>query len=326
MRAPFDVIEPAGAETPLVVEIPHAGLDLPAAYLEPLAAPVRAVARDADLYVDALYADAASEGATTLVARTSRYVVDVNRSERDVDGEVVEGARNDVRLHHGLVWRTTSDGEPALTRKLTPAELEERLDGVWRPYHRALAQAIERKRARFGIAVVLAAHSMPSVERTPRRGAVANENVERTPRKGALANENVERTLRKGAFAGEDSERTPANETQYGPDPRPPRADVVPGTRGRTSAAARFIDAVEAQARASGWTVRHDDPYAGGFTTQHYGIPAAGVHVVQVELARRLYLDEATLRPGPTFASVRTWCRALVAELGRIALDGGERR
>jgi N-formylglutamate deformylase len=300
MRAPFDVIEPAGAETPLVVEIPHAGLDLPAAYLEPLVAPVRALARDADLYVDALYADAATEGATVLIARTSRYVVDVNRSERDVDSEVVEGARNDVRLHHGLVWRTTSEGEPALTRKLTAAELEERLDGVWRPYHRALAQAIDRKRARFGIAVVLAAHSMPSVERAPRTGPAGNDGAERTARGGAPAND--------------------ADRTRHASEPRPPRADVVPGTRGRTSAAAPFIDAVEALARASGWTVRHDDPYAGGFTTQHYGSPAAGVHAVQVELARRLYLDEATLRPGPAFASVRTWCRTLVAELGRIAL------
>ena len=72
-------------------------------------------------------------------------------------------------------------------------------------------------------------------------------------------------------------------------------------------------------ASARGWSVRHDEPYAGGYTTQHYGRPAAGVHVVQVELARRLYLDEATLRPGPDFAGVRQWCRELVAELGRLA-------
>ena len=66
--------------------------------------------------------------------------------------------------------------------------------------------------------------------------------------------------------------------------------------------------------------MRHDDPYAGGFTTQHYGRPADGVHVVQVELARRLYLDEATLRPGPDFAAVRAWCRGLVRVLGAIGI------
>jgi N-formylglutamate amidohydrolase len=281
MRAPFELLEPAGAETPVIVEIPHAGLEVPAPFLEPLAAPARALGRDADLYVDALYGDAPVEGASVIACRTSRYVVDVNRAEGDVDGEVVDGLESGVRMHHGLVWRSTADGEPALARKLTRAELDERLELVWRPYHRALWALIERKRARFGVAVVLAAHSMPSVERP---------SVREVHGRG-------------------------------GHDSRPPRAraDVVPGTRGRRSADARFIDAVEEHAVARGWTVRHDEPYAGGFTTQHYGRPADGVHAVQVELARRLYLDEGTLRPGNDFGGVRQWCRELVAKLGKAA-------
>ena len=274
MRPPFERIDPRGPETPIVVEIPHAGLESAPPFLEPLAAPARSLARDADLYVDSLYSEAPDLGATVLVARTSRYVIDVNRGERDVDAEVVEGARADVRLHHGLVWRTTSDGEPALSRRLSVRELEERLDLVWRPYHRELAAIVERKRARFGIAVVLAAHSMPSIDRGPRRDAV-------------------------------ESVRS--------------RADVVPGTRGRRSAAGRFIDAVEEHAVAQGWTVRHDEPYAGGFTTQHYGRPSEGIHAIQVELSRRLYVDEATLRPLPTFEAVRQWCGLLVSKLGALA-------
>ncbi|HTB79000.1 MAG TPA: N-formylglutamate amidohydrolase [Polyangiaceae bacterium] len=274
MRPPFERIDPRGPETPVVVEIPHAGLESAPPFLEPLTAPARSLARDADLYVDSLYSEAPDAGATVLVARTSRYVIDVNRGERDVDAEVVEGARADVRLHHGLVWRTTSDGEPALSRRLSVRELEERLDLVWRPYHRELAAIVERKRARFGIAVVLAAHSMPSIDRGPRRDAV-------------------------------ESVRS--------------RADVVPGTRGRRSAAGRFIDVVEEHAVAQGWTVRHDEPYAGGFTTQHYGRPAEGIHAVQVELSRRLYVDETTLRPLPSFGTVRDWCSLLVSKLGALA-------
>jgi N-formylglutamate deformylase len=274
MRPPFERIDPRGPETPVVVEIPHAGLESAPPFLEPITAPARSLARDADLYVDSLYSEAPDVGATVLVARTSRYVIDVNRAEGDVDGEVVEGARSDVRLHHGLVWRTTSDGEPAMSRRLTVRELEERLDLVWRPYHRELAAIVERKRARFGIAVVLAAHSMPSIDRGPRRDAV-------------------------------ESVRS--------------RADVVPGTRGRRSAAGRFIDVVEEHAVAQGWTVRHDDPYAGGFTTQHYGRPAESVHAVQVELSRRLYVDEVTLRPLPSFSAVRDWCSLLVSKLGALA-------
>jgi N-formylglutamate amidohydrolase len=281
MRPPFERIDPTGPETPVVVEVPHAGLEMAPQFLEPLAAPARALARDADLYVDRLYAEAPAEGATLLVARASRYAIDVNRSESDVDAEVVEGGRPELRMHHGLVWRTTSDGEAALSRRLTRDELEERLNLVWRPYHRELTSIVAQKVAKFGIAVVIAAHSMPSVERS-------------APPSG-----------REGRDAAGAARR---------------RADVVPGTRGRRSAAARFIDAMEAHAVAQGWSVRHDDPYAGGFTTQHYGRPDERVHVVQIELARRLYLDEATLRTTPGFDAVRAWCRALVARLARLSL------
>jgi len=296
MRVPFELREPTGPETPVIVEVPHAGLDLPARFLEPLAAPARALGRDADLHVDDLYEDAPAEGASLIVARTSRYVIDLNRAESDVDGEAVEGGRSDVQMQHGLVWRTTSDGEAALARRLRPDELEERLELVWRPYHNLLASIIARKRARFGVAVVLAAHSMPSVERIGGRG----RQGARAPVRGGL-----------GSHLDDGSKRQ--GETRA-------RADVVPGTRGRRSADARFIDVVEKHAESRGWTVRHDDPYAGGFTTQHYGHPAGGVHVVQVELARRLYLDEAALRPSGNFESTRSWCRELVARLGGVAL------
>jgi N-formylglutamate amidohydrolase len=96
------------------------------------------------------------------------------------------------------------------------------------------------------------------------------------------------------------------------------RADVVPGTRGRTSAAAPFIDHVDAHARAAGLTVAHDDPYQGGYTTQHYGRPDLQIHVVQVELARRLYMDEPTLSKHPGFDRMRAWCGALAKSLGRV--------
>jgi N-formylglutamate amidohydrolase len=96
---------------------------------------------------------------------------------------------------------------------------------------------------------------------------------------------------------------------------------VVPGTLGRTSAHARFIDLIDAHARQAGFSVMHDDPYRGGFTTQHYGRPDANVHVVQVELARRLYMDELSLRQRPEpFEQLRNWCGELVAKLGHAAL------
>ena len=271
MRAPFTVFQPASTalETPVIVEVPHAGLYVDGPALATLAAPARSIGRDADLWVDDLYGDAPGHGATLLVAHVSRYVVDLNRSEKDVDVETVEGAPLHARATRGIVWRLTSDGSKVLDAPLPRRELERRLDAYYRPYHERLVELIEEKRRRFGFALVLAAHSMPSTGR---------------------------------ASHGEPKAR----------------ADVVPGTRGRTSAAIPFIDAVDAHARAGGFSVAHDDPYQGGFTTLHYGRPYEGAHVVQVELARRLYMDEATLQRGPGFGRVRAFCAELVERLGAV--------
>src|SRR5206468_4266715 len=91
---------------------------------------------------------------------------------------------------------------------------------------------------------------------------------------------------------------------------------AVPGGACPPTAAARFIDAVDRHARLAGFSVLHDDPYRGGHSTKSYGRPEAGVHAVQVEIARRLYMDEATLRKRPDeIETMRSWCRGLVRAL-----------
>jgi N-formylglutamate deformylase len=277
VKAPFDIAPPVGPESPVVVEVPHAGLYLDPESLAFTVAPARCIARDADLYVDRLFQDAPAAGATLLVANVSRYVVDLNRGPNDFDGDAVESGvgRGAPR---GLVWRIATDGSPVLARRLPDAELQRRMSYAYRPYHAALTTLLEQKVARFGFAVLLCAHSMPEPPKKP-------------------------------VFLGM---RPPVRAT---PEPSP-LADIVPGTRGRTSAAAALIDLVDAHARASGYSVRHDDPYKGGFSTTHYGVPARGVHAIQVEIARRLYMDPESLRTDPqTFESVRCFARTLVTRL-----------
>lgn len=268
MSAPFSVIEPTRDETPLVVEIPHAGLLVDGPTLALLAAPARAIGRDADLYVDELYEGAPAAGAHVVVSHISRYVVDLNRSEKDFDADSVEDGPTSTRATRGVVWRLTSDGARVLDAPLPRAELDRRLDAYYRPYHRALETLLDRKREKFGHVVLLAAHSMPSTGR-----------------------------------AGHG-------------DRHAARADVVPGTRGRTSAAAAFIEAVDAHARGAKLSVAHDDPYQGGYTTAHYGRPDRACHVVQVELARRLYMDEGALAKNGGFETMRAWCGELARILG----------
>lgn len=265
----FAVVEPEGKETPVVVEVPHAGLGLDPEALAWLKAPARFIGHDADLYVDELFVDAPRFGATLMTARLSRYVCDLNRSEQDLDERSAEEGRGN-RAPHGVVWRQTTEEHPALLRPLPHREIHRRLQSIYHPYHQALEAILERKIQRFGKAVLLCGHSMPSRSRTPRVGVS--------------------------------------------------RAQVVIGSQGRTTAAGAYVDAPATLAERHGWSVAHDDPYAGGYTTRRHGCPARNVHAVQVELSRALYMDEPSLARRPVgFAETREYACELVTRLVELA-------
>jgi N-formylglutamate deformylase len=81
-----------------------------------------------------------------------------------------------------------------------------------------------------------------------------------------------------------------------------PRADVVLGDRYGTSCVAAVAETIESTLRAQGYSVSRNKPYAGGFITEHYGNPAAGLHAIQLELNRALYMDERRFERSASFA------------------------
>jgi N-formylglutamate amidohydrolase len=261
---------PVHGERHVVVEIPHAGLAIPDDVRPQLCVGPADVLRDADLYVDRLWNDAPEEGASLLVAQVSRYVVDLNRAEDDVEREIVpDHPAPRPTQSRGVIWRTTTEGLPALVDRLSYAALEARLARYHRPYHAALAAEVDRKVMSFGRALLVAAHSMPSATR-------------------------------------------PGS---------PRRADVVPGSRGGTTTHRRVLEVIDEHFRQAGLSVRHDDPYRGGYTTQRYGHPYDGVHAVQIELNRALYVDERTSRPDEAkMAALATVMRGLLAKLVAVEL------
>lgn len=93
------------------------------------------------------------------------------------------------------------------------------------------------------------------------------------------------------------------------------RADIVIGDRYGTSCAGHVTDALEAAIRARGDSVVRNKPYAGGYITEHYGNPAAGLHAVQIEVNRGLYMDEATYERGAGFEALRDDLAAVAAQL-----------
>ena len=72
-------------------------------------------------------------------------------------------------------------------------------------------------------------------------------------------------------------------------------------------------------AQANGLSVARNYPYAGGFITQHYGQPASGLHALQLEFARPLYIDEATRVLRPESAIVTDTVTAIIAEVAGLS-------
>ncbi len=102
-------------------------------------------------------------------------------------------------------------------------------------------------------------------------------------------------------------------------------ADFVLGDAHGTACCSRVTRMVEQTLSGLGYTVRRNDPYAGGYITRHYGRPREGVHALQIEVARGLYMDEARIEPLPRFPAVQLDLTALIARLaaGVDALLGG---
>ena len=95
--------------------------------------------------------------------------------------------------------------------------------------------------------------------------------------------------------------------------------DVVLGDRFGAACAGRVTDAAEAAFTGLGYRVSRNTPYAGGYTTEAYGRPGAGLHVLQVELNRSLYLDEASLEPHAGYETLRGNLERVFAAVAAVA-------
>jgi N-formylglutamate amidohydrolase len=100
----------------------------------------------------------------------------------------------------------------------------------------------------------------------------------------------------------------------------PRRPDVVIGDRYGTSCAQLLPDMVEATMSRLGYSVGRNKPYAGGFITEHYGNPASGLHAIQLELNRAIYMDERRREKSPRFAQVAADFAKLADALATVPL------
>jgi N-formylglutamate deformylase len=142
---------------PLLVSLPHDGTEIPDAIAARLTPSARRVP-DTDWHVSRLYAFARELGASMIVPRYSRYVVDLNRPP---DNASLYPGQNTT----GLCPIVQFSGDPVYQAGAEPsnAEIAERIGAYWRPYHEALAAELARIRAAHGRVVLWEGHSIRSV-------------------------------------------------------------------------------------------------------------------------------------------------------------------
>lgn len=276
------IIEPAGQEAPFVFCSPHSGRHYPRILLDSTRLDPLSLRKSEDVYVDELFSGIVDLGAPMIAARFPRAYVDVNREPFELDPELFGSELpsyangQSIRVAGGLgtIARIVADGEEIYHKPPSLAAALERIERLYRPFHADLSGLLERTRARFGLAILIDCHSMPSAAMNHAAGT---------------------------------------------------RPDVVIGDRFGASCDMRVTRLVRDQLQRLGYHAQLNRPYAGGFITEHYGRPNMGVHALQIELNRALYVDEVTLRPTKRFAQVQrdltALCRRLIAEFTPAA-DG----
>ncbi|TSD53499.1 N-formylglutamate amidohydrolase, partial [Variovorax sp. KBS0712] len=158
--------------TPLVLDSPHSGTVYPEDF-RPVCE-LATLRRAEDTHVEKLYDFASDMGAAWIEAHFPRSYLDANRDMTEVDTTMLDGPWTDpvssdprvlskVRLGKGLIWKLTDEGLPIYDRPLTVAEVRQRIDQCWRPYHAAVAQAIDEAHARHGYSIHINCHSMPAI-------------------------------------------------------------------------------------------------------------------------------------------------------------------
>ena len=233
-----------------------------------------------DTHVEKLYESAPARGATLIAAQFPRSYIDCNRSLLDIDQALISEA-----------WpgpinasKKTEKGIGLVWRKLDSGE---------DIYNRKLTVAEVQAR-------IAACYS-------PYHKAV-RETINHTRKHyGAVWHINCHSMPAVSGLVAEDG-------------PGKTRAEFVLGDRDGTSCAPEFTAFVALTLRGFGYEVKVNDPYKGVELVRAYSDPAEHKHSLQIEVNRKLYMDEKTREPNAIFADLQADIARLIAAIGKYAL------
>ncbi len=282
VEPPIEVVQPTQLTAPLVFSSPHSGSFYPPGFIAASRLDPVMLRRSEDAFVDELFAGAPEAGAPLLKARFPRAFIDPNREPYELDPGMF------------------ADALPTWVNRASP-----RVGAGLGTIARVVANGAEIYRGKLAFAE---AEARIEALYRPYHNALA-----------ALLDATVERF---GRVLLIDCHSMPAVGGPMDRDPGKPRVDFVLGDAHGVSCARPVMDWAEARLRSFGYTVSRNDPFAGGFITRHYGRPATGRHTLQIEINRRLYMEEDRIDRNANFATLArhlgTFVRAIAAEAASL--------
>lgn len=273
---PFEILAPAKHTAPLVFNSPHSGRVYLNEFLAASRLDLPGLRRSEDTFVEQLFAPVVKLGAPLMHAHFPRAYLDVNREPYELDPALISETlpryanTQSVRVVGGLgtIARVVAESEEIYRDPLRLVDVLERINQLYKPYHTALDGLMAACMQKFGIAVLIDCHSMPS---------------------GPLF------------------------------DSGTARPDFILGDRFSTSCNPEFTRLAAEKLKSMGYVVAFNKPYAGGFITEHYGLPSKGRQALQIEVNRSLYMNEAKYERNVDFDVVRKDLTSLAEAMIEIA-------
>ena len=300
----FYLRAPQPSAIPVLVAVPHAGRAYPGSLLERMRHPAFAALRLEDRKIDLLAEEMARQtGAALLVAQAPRAMIDLNRAVDDVDWDMIGGGAPAHRLNtvgDGASTRSDEVGSytPGMRARSGLGLIPRRLPGLgelWKRRHDPLDLAARIAGIHEPYHVRLAATLASLRERW---GAALLIDLHSMP----------PLTLRGG---------------QPGPE-------LVVGDRFGTTCHGGLVASAFAYFAEHRRGTAHNRPYAGGYVLERHAAPRSGLHALQLEIDRSIYLDSRLLEPGDGFAAMAELMVGLVrrlasevAALGQVAVATG---
>lgn len=277
----YEIDWPARVCTPLVYASPHSGTYYPPEFIAASALEFPVLRRSEDSFVDRLFAGVPGFGSPLLRCRYARVYIDVNREPYELDPNMFE---DELPPHTNTTSLRVAGGLGTIARMVADGAEVYRSKLQFKEAEKRVQQVYQPYHNALGELLTRARDAF---------GAAVLIDCHSMPSTGI----------------GREASRGRA------------RPDIVLGDRFGTACAPTLIDRVHRLFADAGYAVTRNTPYAGGFTTHHYGRPGQNVHALQIEINRGIYMDEERLEPLPRFTAVQAQMTEVVAALSSLTAD-----